>query len=253
MPGTCRRASGESLSLTDGRWLPSRHPDGLPVPSPRERAIRMNRSRRLFALSALATVGFLVTGVAGAGLAQAATVGNFAPYCGGMNTITPVTGHVGDTMTLTVLEYSACSSLTSSTAGVVTWTSSVSPGTEDPTSAAFPAVLTITFAQVGTTTFTATGAGGLGSSYVITVAGPDGAAGDRGIGPDAPMQQFAASSDADPEWCAVAAPQWTDWEALTSLRHEGWSVSWAQWPRDGAGGAVCTRQPVWSGGSWTVR
>jgi hypothetical protein len=50
----------------------------------------------------------------------------------------------------------------------------------------------------------------------------------------------------------VATLESVDWPALVSIRSLGWTVSYAQWPNEGRGGSVCTRQPYWTGSGWSV-
>lgn len=69
-------------------------------------------------------------------------------------------------------------------------------------------------------------------------------------GPTAPVQQFGAPEGTAPADCASLAPDSVDWPALVSLRSVGWSVSYAQWPRNGSGGWVCSRQPIYTETGW---
>ena len=69
--------------------------------------------------------------------------------------------------------------------------------------------------------------------------------------PVAALQQYVPEPG---DACGAHVPDSADFPALTGLRAQGWGTSWAQWPNDGAGGPVCTRQPFYtSGGSWSVR
>ena len=69
--------------------------------------------------------------------------------------------------------------------------------------------------------------------------------------PTAALQQYAPT-DGSP--CGTNAPDAVDFPGIAQLRTEGWSASWAQWPNEGQGGAVCTRQPYYtSTGTWAVR
>ena len=69
-------------------------------------------------------------------------------------------------------------------------------------------------------------------------------------GPSAPLQQFGVSAGTTAAECGSLAPPAVDWPALVSLRSAGWSVSFAQWPNNGAGGWVCTRQPIYTASGW---
>jgi hypothetical protein len=69
-------------------------------------------------------------------------------------------------------------------------------------------------------------------------------------GPTAPIQQFGVPAGTAPSECASLAPPAADWPALASLRSVGWSVSFAEWPHNGAGGWVCTRQPIYTSTGW---
>jgi hypothetical protein len=69
--------------------------------------------------------------------------------------------------------------------------------------------------------------------------------------PTAPMQQFAR---AETDSCDTQPHDLVDFPGLSSLAHMNWGPSWAQWPNDGTGGFVCTRQPYYTNlGAWNVR
>lgn len=67
------------------------------------------------------------------------------------------------------------------------------------------------------------------------------------------LQQFAVPEGTQAEACGALAPEDVDAPALEQMRGEGWSVSYAEWPNDGAGGWVCSRQPVLTSMGWVVR
>ncbi len=69
----------------------------------------------------------------------------------------------------------------------------------------------------------------------------------------AAMQQFAVPAGTEAQVCGSLAPEHVDAPALRQMRDEGWSVSYAQWPNDGQGGWVCSRQPVLTSQGWVVR
>ena len=69
-------------------------------------------------------------------------------------------------------------------------------------------------------------------------------------GPTAPIQQFGVPAGTTAAECGSLAPPAVDWPALVSLRFAGWSVSFAEWPNNGAGGWVCTRQPIYTASGW---
>lgn len=69
-------------------------------------------------------------------------------------------------------------------------------------------------------------------------------------GPTAPLQQFEVPAGTTAAVCATLAPPTVDWPALVALRADGWSVSFAEWPRNGAGGWVCSRQPIYTATGW---
>lgn len=75
---------------------------------------------------------------------------------------------------------------------------------------------------------------------------------DPGQVPVTAAQQFAVSAGTQSKACEELSPDWVNWPALEGQRGLGWTVSYAQWPNDGSGGWVCTRQPVWRGSGWTV-
>lgn len=69
-------------------------------------------------------------------------------------------------------------------------------------------------------------------------------------GPSAPIQQFGVPAETAPADCASLAPPTVDWPALASMRSAGWTVSFAEWPHNGAGGWVCSRQPIYTSTGW---
>lgn len=77
--------------------------------------------------------------------------------------------------------------------------------------------------------------------------------GDSSQYPRVAMQQFAVSAGTTVTQCALLAPSWVDWQALGSLRSRGWTLTYADWPNDHAGGWVCSRQPYWTGSQWSFR
>lgn len=76
------------------------------------------------------------------------------------------------------------------------------------------------------------------------------AAGDQV--PTAAMQQFARGES---DSCEQQPDDLVDFPALGDrVKDMAWSQSWAQWPNDGTGGFVCTRQPYYTtAGTWAVR
>jgi len=83
-----------------------------------------------------------------------------------------------------------------------------------------------------------------GSVYVIdTYIAPS-------SGPVAPLQQFGVPSNTQVSECAILAPESVDWPGVVGKRAQGWGLSYAEWPNSGAGGWVCSRQPVWLGQGW---
>ena len=78
------------------------------------------------------------------------------------------------------------------------------------------------------------------------------ASGEPGTVPSAPLQQFAIRSDED---CTNLPANFMDFPGISAaLLHARWGKSWAQWPNDGQGGFVCTRQPFYTAtGTWSVQ
>lgn len=69
--------------------------------------------------------------------------------------------------------------------------------------------------------------------------------------PGAPLQQFAR---AESDTCEKQPEDLVDFPALGHVKHTNWGPSWAQWPNEGIGGFVCTRQPYYtSADTWNVR
>jgi len=99
----------------------------------------------------------------------------------------------------------------------------------------------VTIAQTGISGVAQGGGGGA----------PNGGAGSGSAGSAAPapvLQQFGLPSSGT---CDAAAPNELNWSGVAS---GGWAESWAQWMNGGLGGAVCTRDLVYSTGtgSWGV-
>lgn len=69
--------------------------------------------------------------------------------------------------------------------------------------------------------------------------------------PTAALQQFTRSQG---QSCANSAPDIVNWPGLgPNVQHESWGESWAQWPNDGRGGFVCSRQPYYTTiGTWAL-
>lgn len=73
---------------------------------------------------------------------------------------------------------------------------------------------------------------------------------DTSMDPHAAIQQFAVPSGTLAGECASLAPDSVNWPGLIGMHAQGWGISHAQWPNGGAGGSVCSRQPVWLGSGW---
>lgn len=103
----------------------------------------------------------------------------------------------------------------------------------------------IALSQDGRFLYTANRSGSVG---VIRVPVPP-ASGDQV--PTAPLQQFARTES---DTCETQPENLVDFPALGHVKHTHWGPSWAQWPNDGTGGFVCTRQPYYtSADTWNVR
>ena len=72
---------------------------------------------------------------------------------------------------------------------------------------------------------------------------------DEPSGPPDLLQQFAVDPDND----CNSAPAPID--LFNVPRDGGWSKSWAQWPNEGTGGFICTRQVMYqsSTSTWVPR
>ena len=69
-------------------------------------------------------------------------------------------------------------------------------------------------------------------------------------GPVAPLQQFGVPWNTQVSECATLAPESADWPGVVGKRAQGWGLTYSEWPNSGAGGWVCSRQPVWIGQGW---
>jgi len=93
------------------------------------------------------------------------------------------------------------------------------------------------------------GAGFFTVSYSSGSGGDDsGSSGVAGSAPASEIQQFGLPASGNCEDGATEAMNWS------GIGMDGWSISWAQWANDGAGGAVCTRTVMYdtSTAKWTV-
>ncbi|MEY4137099.1 MAG: hypothetical protein RL205_1227 [Actinomycetota bacterium] len=69
-------------------------------------------------------------------------------------------------------------------------------------------------------------------------------------GPTAAIQQYGIQ---ETDRCGVAPPDSVLMPAFgEEWRNFGWGHSWAQWPADGRGGYVCTRQPLYTTNGWLI-
>jgi hypothetical protein len=187
---------------------------------------------------AIPSVLLATSGLALAAPAQAAQVDvNLGACSGSTFPLTPtgsLTTAVGDT--IRVILNASGPSITVSLTGASGATSVTSFGTFSWTTTA--ASGSIVFTQGGcsaTITFSATGGGSSSST------GSDSS-------PPPVIQQFGLPSSGT---CDAAAPNELNWSGVAS---GGWAESWAQWMNGGLGGAVCTRDLVYSTGtgSWGV-
>jgi hypothetical protein len=167
-------------------------------------------------------------GLAAAPVATAADLGSVTASCDLSSQTLDIEGAQGDTITVVSGGPYNCN-LTSSTPGVVTWVSndSVNPGQDPPyvfgwtdysnyPTSGPPTVITITLAQVGTTTWVAQQGYGLTLNITVT--------------PGA-------------VWKPI--PPWVQGYARATAAdtcQDGWSPSWELWPNGGVGGWVCTRE-----------
>jgi YVTN family beta-propeller protein len=88
------------------------------------------------------------------------------------------------------------------------------------------------------------------TDQVVIVNLPPAAATGLGV-PTASIQQYALLAGAR---CGENPPTAVDFPGLFGMRNDGWSTSWANWPNEGRGGTVCTRQPFYTTtGTWGVR
>ena len=94
------------------------------------------------------------------------------------------------------------------------------------------------------------GGGGVIQSWVVTVVtAPAPTSDSSSPAPPSPIiQQFGKPASGT---CDEAASDDLNWSGVSS---GGWSESWGQWMNGGTGGAVCTRELVYSTsrGGWTV-
>jgi YVTN family beta-propeller protein len=69
-------------------------------------------------------------------------------------------------------------------------------------------------------------------------------------GPTASIQQYAIRQG---DSCGVNVPNSVLLPAFgEASRNSNWGNSWAQWPNNGLGGYVCTRQPLYTTSGWLI-
>ncbi len=73
-------------------------------------------------------------------------------------------------------------------------------------------------------------------------------------GPNIPIASLQAYAIGQSDTCGTNVPSSVTLPGLVNLQNTGWSKSWQQWPGNGAGGYVCTRQPYFTTlGTWAVQ
>lgn len=195
------------------------------------------RFRRVLGAS-MAGGAVVAAGLVGAGPSSAATltpIGTFS--CSVASTPTESrTGYVGDTFT--VYGNGTCD-LTSSSAGVVSWTGSLTPGS-DPAQTTNETI-TISLDTVGTTTYRLTWPNYPTSGGQLTIT----------------VTVQAAPSPSTHEVVSGPAPWWQSYArgAEDEVCSEGWAASWAVWPNAGTGGWVCNQELVYHAATstWAAR
>ena len=226
--------------------------------------MRASRTRRSGA-GIMSAVGVIAVGVIGGAAPSYAATYSTSLTCSGGTATTPISLAPGDTYTIDttnctefVVAYGAGGP--TGTAGTVTYGSPT--GLENSTSSGSPwatppgTKIVYTATGVGTKTvnvrtsnlnpadvysyqFTVTTGGGSSNSSDAT----------GSPGPADIVQQFALPSSGRCDDGATAALNWS------GVSFGGWGISWAQWPNNGSGGAVCSRELTFqqSSGVWAVR
>jgi hypothetical protein len=172
--------------------------------------------------------------LAAAPAASAADLGSTTFACStGPDVVITVDGQVGDTFTAQNLDRWDCITVTSSTAGIVTWATDGSaacsvPGSTDPVEfcgltayAPDGPGTTVTFALLaaGSTTWVAM-QGDVGITIHFNV-----------------VASSAADAPPIPDWVQAYGRASADATCI-----EGWNPSWDLWPNAGTGGFVCQRE-----------
>jgi len=207
----------------------------------------------------LSTAAALALGLGGlvavAAPAQAATF-SYAVDCASGGATQSVTAATGDTITLTVsagtCEYVSVEKDIIASSSAVSITGGGSPSATDRTlywewvgtGAITQVDITLTITGSGQINFIAGGSpfSTTGQTFNVSTGGGGGSSSSTSSSsaPAPVIQSFGKPATGT---CDEAQPEGLDWAGVAS---GGWGVSWAQWMNGGNGGAVCTRELVYS-------
>jgi len=211
-------------------------------------------SQRKKILSTAAAVALGLGGlVSVAAPAHAAVAYSLGVDCASGQALQSVTAATGDTITLTVTagtcQYLSVGKDIIASSSDVSITGGGSPSATDQTtywdwtgSSAITRVdITLTITGSGQINFTST-SGGTGGAFAVSSGGGGGSSSSTSSSsaPAPVIQSFGKPATGT---CDEAQPEGLDWAGVAS---GGWGVSWAQWMNGGNGGAVCTRELVYS-------
>ena len=213
----------------------------------------MSQSKKILSTAAALALG-LGGLVAVAAPAQAATF-SYAVDCASGGATQSVTAATGDTITLTVsagtCEYVSVEKDIIASSSAVSITGGGSPSAVDQglywdwtgTSAITQVVISLTITGTGQINFTSSGFTGQAFNVGSGGGGGGGGSSSSTSSSSAPAPVIQSFGKPATGTCDEAQPEGLDWAGVAS---GGWGVSWAQWMNGGNGGAVCTRELVYS-------
>ena len=213
----------------------------------------MSQSKKILSTAAALALG-LGGLVAVAAPAHAATF-SYAVDCASGGATQSVTAATGDTITLTVsagtCQYVSVEKDIIASSSAVSITGGGSPSAVDQgaywdwtgTSAITQVVISLTITGPGQINFTSSGFTGQAFNVGSGGGGGGGGSSSSTSSSSAPAPVIQSFGKPATGTCDEAQPEGLDWAGVAS---GGWGVSWAQWMNGGNGGAVCTRELVYS-------
>lgn len=184
----------------------------------------------------------------------------FSVDCASGGSTQSVTAVTGDTITLTVsagtCAYVSVEKSIIASSSAVSISGGGSPSAVDRTvywewvgtGAITQVDITLSITGAGQINFNSGTPSYTGQTFNVSSGGDSSSNGATSSVPAPVFQQFGRPTSGT---CDAVAPESLNWSGVAS---GGWSESWAQWMNGGTGGAVCTRELVYSTarGGWVV-